>query len=78
MSDPSATAQSNLSRSAGLTQLAWRRPLLTYFILVFAITWILVLPIMLSQRGLGILNLPDALLLVLFLVSTYAGPLRPH
>jgi uncharacterized protein len=75
MSDLTAAASSDLRSESSLAQFARRRPLLTYFILVFVITWVLVLPIMLSQRGLGILNLPDPLLLILFLLSTYAGPL---
>jgi len=35
----------------------------------------MVVPIVLSQRGLGLLSLPEPLLLVLFLASTFVGPL---
>src|SRR5213083_117117 len=52
-----------------------RHALVAYFLLAYGLTWILVVPIMLSQRGLGLLSLPEPLLLVLFLASTFAGPL---
>ena len=62
-------------RESRLKAFAKRYPLTAYFVLAYALTWIFVIPIMLSQRGLGIVNLPDPLLLVFLLVSTYAGPL---
>lgn len=60
---------------SGVKAFAKRHPLTTYFVLAYALTWIFVIPIMLSQRGLGIVNLPDPLLLIFLLVSTYSGPL---
>ena len=60
---------------SGLKTLAKRYPLISYFALAYALTWIFVVPIMLSQRGLRVINLPDPLLLVFLLVSTYSGPL---
>ena len=60
---------------SGLKALAKRYPLISYFALAYALTWIFVIPIMLSQRGMGVINLPDPLLLVFLLVSTYSGPL---
>jgi membrane protease YdiL (CAAX protease family) len=62
-------------QESGLKALAKRYPLISYFALAYALTWIFVIPIMLSQRGLGVINLPDPLLLVFLLVSTYSGPL---
>ena len=62
-------------QESGFRAFAKRHPLTTYFALAYALTWIFVIPIMLSQRGLGIINLPDPLLLVFLLVSTYSGPL---
>lgn len=48
--------------------------LLAYFIWAFGATWLFAFPIAFSQRGLGLFNLPDALLLVMFLLATYVGP----
>jgi len=62
-------------KESGFKAFAKRHPLTTYFALAYALTWIFVIPIMLSQRGLGLINLPDSLLLVFLLVSTYSGPL---
>jgi uncharacterized protein len=59
----------------GLTGWIKRHSLIAYFGLTFAITWVSLIPIILSQRGLAVMHLPDAVLLVLFLVSTFAGPL---
>ena len=60
---------------SGLKAFAKRHPLTAYFILAFALMWVFVIPIMLSQRGLGIIALPDSLIEVLLLVSTFSGPL---
>ena len=60
---------------SGLKGFAKRHPLTAYFILAFALMWVFVIPIMLSQRGLGIITLPDALIEVLLLVATFSGPL---
>jgi membrane protease YdiL (CAAX protease family) len=54
---------------------ARRHPLTGYFALAFALTWVLLIPIMFSQMGLGLFNLPEPLLFILFLLSTYSGPL---
>lgn len=72
MTTASALASAHEGR---LKAFAKRHPLTAYFVLAYALTWVFVIPIMLSQRGLGIVNLPDALLLVFLLVSTYSGPL---
>jgi membrane protease YdiL (CAAX protease family) len=60
--------------TAGVSGWVKRHPLVAYFALAYAVTWILIVPILLSQRGFGLLALPDALLLVFFIVSTFAGP----
>jgi uncharacterized protein len=62
-------------RESRLKAFAKRFPLTAYFILAFALMWVFVIPIMLSQRGLGIINLPDFLIEVLLLVATFSGPL---
>src|SRR6266511_3671533 len=69
------TAPSNVTRPSGISGWMKRHPLVAYFVLAYALTWVFMVPVMLSQRGLGIFNLPDPLLLVLFLVSTFSGPL---
>ncbi len=56
--------------------IAWikRHPLASFFVLAYAFSWVFSIPIMLSQRGLGLFTLPDPLLLVLFLAATFIGP----
>jgi len=65
----------SITRSSGLSGWMKRHPLVAYFGLAYGLTWMLVLPIVLSQRGLAFFTLPDPLLLVLFLGSTFVGPL---
>jgi membrane protease YdiL (CAAX protease family) len=60
---------------SGLKGFAKRHPLTVYFILAFALMWVFVIPIMLSQRGLGIIRLPDFLIEVFLPVATFSGPL---
>ena len=60
---------------SGLKAFARRHPLTAYFTLAFALMWVFVIPIALSQRGLSIIALPDALIDVFFLVATFSGPL---
>jgi uncharacterized protein len=60
---------------SGLKAFARRHPLTAYFTLAFALMWVFVIPIALSQRGLNIIALPDALIEVFFLVATFSGPL---
>ena len=63
------------AQESGLKPFARRHPLTSYFVLAFALMWVFVIPIMFSQRGLGILSLPDALIEILLLVATFSGPL---
>ena len=60
---------------SGLKAFAKRNPLIAYFILAFALMWVFVIPIMLSQRGLAIISLPDPLIEIFLLVATFSGPL---
>ena len=50
-------------------------PLISYFTMAYLFTWVLVIPITLSQMGLGLFNAPEPLLFILLLASTYSGPL---
>ena len=51
-------------------------PLLAYFTLAFAGTWLFFAPLTFSQRGLGLLpvELSDGLAFLCYFLSTYAGP----
>ena len=70
-----STMQSASSTEAtGFKGWVIRHPLIAYFVLAYALTWVFVIPILLSQRGLNLVTLPDELLLILFLVSTFSGP----
>lgn len=53
-----------------------RNPILAYFVLAFAGTWILFSPMVLSRNGLGLLpfTVPDALFALLFILGDFAGP----
>lgn len=62
-------------QESGFKAFAKRHPLVAYFTMAYAFTWILVIPIMLSQMGLGLINLPEPLLFIFLLASTYSGPL---
>ena len=75
MSTLQAATPSTITRWSAILSWMKRHPLAAYFILAYALTWVLVIPIMLSQRGLGIFNLPDGLLFAMLLLSTFSGPL---
>lgn len=75
MSTIQATAPLNATGSSRVSGWMKSHPLIAYFSLAYALTWVLIVPIMLSQRGFGILSLPDPLLLIFFLASTFSGPL---
>jgi membrane protease YdiL (CAAX protease family) len=53
-----------------------RHPLLAYFSLAFLGTWLMILPLVLSREGSGLLpySLPEAAVLLIFFGSAYAGP----
>jgi membrane protease YdiL (CAAX protease family) len=47
--------------------------LTAFFVMTFVGTWLLFIPILLSPRGLGWIEIPDALGFAFFLLSTYCG-----
>jgi membrane protease YdiL (CAAX protease family) len=51
-----------------------RQSLAAYFLLAFVGTWVTIVPLLLSQRGFGLLVLPDPVLLLVFFLATYTGP----
>ena len=59
-----------------LKQLIIRHPLVAYFVLAFGGSWGLQLPMLLSRDGFGLLpySVPMLPFMLLFLLSTYAGP----
>ena len=59
---------------SGIAASIQRHPLVAYFTIAFAGTWLLFVPILLSGKGLGLIPLPDAVGLILFIIATYAGP----
>lgn len=72
ITQPAATTPGN-----PLARLARRRPLTSYFVLAYAISWSLVLPMTFSTNiGLGLLPyaLPDALGLILYILASLVGP----
>jgi uncharacterized protein len=50
-----------------------RHPLLAYFLVTFAGSWALTIPLALSS-GLNLFPLPDLVFILLFIASIYAGP----
>ena len=53
-----------------------RHPLVAYFVLAFAGTWLVELPIVLGKDGLGIFSysVPLPIYIVLFLICSFTGP----
>ena len=70
----SARNLTSTEMGTGLAASIRRRPVLAFFILAFLGTWLLFVPILLSGRGFGLINIPDGLGFGLFILSTYAGP----
>lgn len=64
----------NMESHTDLRTLIRRDPLTAYFVIAFLGTWLIFLPLLLSDRGLGIIHMPDGLAFVIFVLSTYAGP----
>src|SRR5512139_1098084 len=65
---------SALGTSSGLAASIKRHPVTSFFVLAFIGTWTLYVPVLLSPRGLGLINIPDGLVFAMFMLSTYAGP----
>jgi len=68
------TGVSERTGRPGLQALVRRRPLIAYFVLAYLGTWLVFAPVVLSQRGLGLLSIPNALGIILFFASAYTGP----
>jgi len=64
-----------LTHESRLKSFMINHPLLSYFTIAYLFTWALVVPITLSQMGLGFFSLPEPLLFIFLLASTYSGPL---
>jgi len=67
---------SDTQAAASVQEQSWihRHPLVAYFIIAFAGTWLAILPLVLSA-GLNLFPLPDAASVLLFFISPYAGPM---
>jgi uncharacterized protein len=64
------------ANASGLSVWMRQHPLIAYFTLAFAGSWMLQMPMMLGTNGLSIFPyaVPDVLFLILFILSVYAGP----
>jgi uncharacterized protein len=64
------------SGTSGLKNVLQAHPLISFFVLAFAGTWLLDAPMVLGQDGLGVLpfKVPVPVYVVLFLLSAYSGP----
>jgi uncharacterized protein len=70
--DSPAAAQA--PASPGLRGWIKQHPLVAYFLIAFGATWLCMAPIVVSQRGLNLLALPEEILAILFILSTFIGP----
>ncbi|HEV2122775.1 MAG TPA: CPBP family intramembrane glutamic endopeptidase [Chloroflexota bacterium] len=63
-------------RPRGLRALVQAHPLVAYFGIAFAGTWLAISPLVLGPNGIGLLPvvLPDVLSILIFFGATYAGP----
>lgn len=61
---------------AGREGLLARHPLVSFFVLAFALAWMMELPVVLSETGTGLLpyTLPKPVVAILIAGATYAGP----
>lgn len=75
MSQLTSVAPIASSSGPGLTHWIRRHSLVAFFVLAYLLTWATTLPLVLSQRGLGLVKLPEGLLFSLLLLATYIGPL---
>lgn len=74
ISTPSAAANTQPLETSSVSAWVKRHPLFVYFVIAFGGTWLIFLPILLSERGLGLFSIPDAAVFILFILATYAGP----
>lgn len=70
------TLNTKAPSSSSVTKLLASYPLVSYFVLAFAGTWLFTAPMVLGQDGLGLLpyHVPFALYAVLFIASSFTGP----
>src|SRR5689334_22873260 len=59
-----------------LKRLIIGHPLMAYFVIAFAGTWLLILPVVLARNGLGLLSLTFPFLGIfgIFMLATFTGP----
>jgi len=75
-----ATTQTQLlglsTKTSGVKRVLASHPLVSYFVLAFAGTWLLDAPMVLGKDGLGIFpySIPLPVYIILFLLSSYSGP----
>jgi membrane protease YdiL (CAAX protease family) len=60
--------------TSSLRETVGHHPLIAYFVIAYLGSWLLSVPLALSQRGLKVIVLPDGLDLVMFLLASYTGP----
>lgn len=70
------TVNAQVTASGSLRRMLASHPLISYFVLAFAGTWLFVAPMVVGQDGLGLLpySVPFGLYVVLFLASSFTGP----
>jgi membrane protease YdiL (CAAX protease family) len=73
----SAIITSATESGVGIRAFVKRHPLLVYFIIAFLGTWLMILPLALSQEGSGLFpyTLPALVTMLIFFGAAYAGPL---
>lgn len=71
-SEPFLTSSAAPSQPPGMRRWVATHPLVTYFVLAFAGTWIVISPLVLDT--LGLIDLPDAAGVAVFVLAPLAGP----
>lgn len=72
----SVMASATISKGFGVKALVKRYPLAAYFLVAFLGTWLVILPLVLGQEGIGLLpyHLPEAAFQLIYIGAAYAGP----
>jgi membrane protease YdiL (CAAX protease family) len=70
------TVNPRITFAGSIRNILASHPLIAYFVLAFAGTWLLIAPMVLGQDGLGLLpySVPFGVYVVLFLASSFTGP----
>jgi uncharacterized protein len=68
------TSETQSASSIAAPNWVQRHPLVAYFVIAFAGMWALVIPLALSS-GFHLFSLPDPVLMLLFILNPYPGPL---